>query len=304
MLDEDDAIAFEFLKISCPFAFMVIMKAAFMCVPKLKALRSPGRTPFFSVGGKSGWELIYDCYVQPGFQVLFSWFVMMAYNFACAAIMQALETPNEEAERAALVVTMDDFKARLSAADYQSVADSLGYSETGPWRNWDIWGSSYYVFTLVTTVGYGSFGASTVYGQVFTIFCTFFGIPIFAYVSVTTGHALFDLLAGPYFHWLDRHTRILFGNALGDLSPNKQNAYSVQPEKLPNVWLRRKLLDPWVLSNGTHGQVLHLSRASADPEVLRSRLAPIDCVAQGSTEQRPDCWPRDPLLTGATQRVL
>jgi len=149
--------------------------------------------------------------------------------------MQALETPNEEAERAALVVTMDDFKARLSAADYRSIADSLGYSETGPWRNWDIFGSSYYVFTLVTTVGYGSFGASTESGKVFTIFCTFFGIPIFAYVSVTTGHALFDLLAGPYFHWLDRHTRILFGNALGDLSPNKQNAYSVQPEKLPNI---------------------------------------------------------------------
>ena len=41
----------------------------------------------------------------------------------------------------------------------------------------------YYVTTTIATVGYGDFSSKTVMESFFTMFCEFFGIALFGYIS-------------------------------------------------------------------------------------------------------------------------
>ena len=66
--------------------------------------------------------------------------------------------------------------------------------------DWGLQGAMFFSFTLVTTIGYGSFTPSTASGKWFTIFYSFFGILIF-------GHGVSLLLELP--HSIHRYFQVV-----------------------------------------------------------------------------------------------
>lgn len=180
-----------------------VTKQLFLRMPSLQRLRAPGRPSFYSIGGKSGWELVYDTMVAPSAYMANWWMVVMVYIVLGALCMEALEKDREEEDRAALVAKMARYEARVSPEVYLEIAADLGYSAEGPWRSWDFAGALYYCFTLTTTIGYGSFGPQTAGGMVFTALYTLFGIPLMMYQLSVSGNAMLGFACGWFFHWVE-----------------------------------------------------------------------------------------------------
>ena len=179
-------------------------------VPSVKRLREPGRKPFFKVGGKAGAELVFHCYIVPLTTVFNRMLLVHAYLAAGAFTMSALESNREEAEHAAFIARMNSYKARVPADIYAHLVDELGDPNAAAWRNWDFAGAWYYCITLISTIGYGSFGPSTDGGMLFTAIYTIIGIPVFLSALSKGGAALPQLLYGPVLEWLRRflHARL------------------------------------------------------------------------------------------------
>lgn len=175
----------------------------FLRVPALQRLRAPGRPSFYSIGGKSGWEIVYERMVVPYARMANWWVTIMLYLVFGAVCMQALEKEHEEEERGALVAKMASYEARVSSDVYEEIVADLGYSSDGPWRSWDFAGSLYYCFTLCTTIGYGSFGPATDGGMWFTVFFTLAGIPLMLYQLSVSGDAMLSFVFGWVLHWVE-----------------------------------------------------------------------------------------------------
>mmetsp|Transcript_71329 Transcript_71329/g.126045 ORF Transcript_71329/g.126045 Transcript_71329/m.126045 type:complete len:405 (-) Transcript_71329:150-1364(-) len=109
----------------------------------------------------------------------------MAQQIAClmfgAFIISLLESPAEESARLEHAEYMRGLRERLSSADYTSLVQRLGDPGKEPWRNWDFPGSMYYCYTLITTIGYGTFAPKTPGGKIFSCIYALVGIPFSAY---------------------------------------------------------------------------------------------------------------------------
>ena len=130
----------------------------------------------------------------------------LVYLWIGALIFEALEGPTEEAHHekyAAFVQHMtssgllDEMPEELRR-DYDN---RIGHVEDSLWRNWDFFGSLFYCFTLVTTIGYGTFHPLTVGGKLFTCFYAVVGVPLNFVLFARLGSAVIPLTLGP---WLDR----------------------------------------------------------------------------------------------------
>lgn len=134
------------------------------------------------------------------------WMIMQLYLWLGAFAMSALESDAEVERREAFLERMSWYKSHVSTEAYTKLVEDLGDPQVDPdapnfWRNWDIGGSFYYCFTLVTTIGYGSFGPSTDGGKLFTIFYMLVGIPLFGFLLASAGPAFLYSTSG----WAIRH---------------------------------------------------------------------------------------------------
>ena len=204
MTDVRKALSFYLLELILP-ALCLNALAAWMCRPSFKRLRNG--LPLFSVGGKSGPALFFDSVVTPTRKVWNMFVCMATYMFFGALCMIAIEGEHEEHMHAAFQAKMADYKRRVSPAVYTDLVADLGDPDATPWRNWDLAGAFYYCFTLVTTIGYGSFGPATDGGKYFTAVFALCGIPMFLITLSTAGAALPEILFGWLSHWAAQLTR-------------------------------------------------------------------------------------------------
>merc|ERR1719277_1056089 len=111
--------------------------------------------------------------------------------------MEALEITAEESSHNEFVAWMKNAN-QTSPSLYPDLVDKLGDPDAFPWRNWDICGGTFYCFTLMTTIGYGTFAPQTAGGKLFSCFFILVGIPFAAWTYGNLGNSLVSLC----FHYL------------------------------------------------------------------------------------------------------
>eukprot|EP00931_Biecheleriopsis_adriatica_P005745 TRINITY_DN107226_c0_g1_i1.p1 TRINITY_DN107226_c0_g1~~TRINITY_DN107226_c0_g1_i1.p1 ORF type:complete len:354 (+),score=68.58 TRINITY_DN107226_c0_g1_i1:32-1063(+) len=131
-------------------------------------------------------------------------------GFGAAYGLQVLESPAELAEQAALAEEWDEASSkhqsavnelRLALAGNDDALESLDVltSEAarllGPRpvvevRDWTFIGSVYFTFTIISTIGYGTFAPVTVGGQVLTVIIGIFGAACFGLWLTFVGRSL------------------------------------------------------------------------------------------------------------------
>jgi len=114
--------------------------------------------------------------------------------------MESLEWDNEEAEHNDFVVMMRIAKVH-NPKYYTYMVEQIGDPDAYPWRNWDIFGSVFYCFTLMTTIGYGTFTPQTWGGKLFSIIFAIFAIPFAAWSYGNLGPTIVDLSCQPFIKW-------------------------------------------------------------------------------------------------------
>ena len=124
-----------------------------------------------------------------------------AILFACAAIMRALEEPNERADntaKAETVRTVNDWYTRVRQEvtncggnltlidEFEPLRELLEGTQVGT-NNWNFIGSLFFWYTVMTTIGYGTFTPLTSGGRTFTSIMCVFCVGYFGYfLSVMT----------------------------------------------------------------------------------------------------------------------
>lgn len=117
--------------------------------------------------------------------------------FLGGIIMESLELEAEETAHQEFVDWMRHAN-KTAPSLYPELVSRLGDPEAQIWRNWDVFGSTFYCFTLMTTIGYGTFAPSTAGGKIFSCFFALFAIPFAAYTYSNLGESITMLL----FHWI------------------------------------------------------------------------------------------------------
>jgi len=95
-----------------------------------------------------------------------------------------------------------------------AVVSVLGEPPEFPWRNWDLYGSAFFCFTIITTIGYGTFAPRTTGGKLFTVFYMLVGIPLAAATYGNLAKSIIHMLFQPFVH---RHKRKVRGR-IGEFS--------------------------------------------------------------------------------------
>ena len=149
------------------------------------------------------------------------------YIFIGALILQVIEMPFEEDADAEFQRCLAANFTRSQCRYWVPAGLELGTTEPQatelrrvlgdpavfPWRNWDCLGACFFCFTIVTTIGYGTFAPATVGGKVFTCAYLVVGIPLAAYTYGNLGSTLVSLFFGetlrPFVH---RRTKDIFGD--------------------------------------------------------------------------------------------
>mmetsp|Transcript_21757 Transcript_21757/g.28512 ORF Transcript_21757/g.28512 Transcript_21757/m.28512 type:complete len:338 (-) Transcript_21757:333-1346(-) len=139
---------------------------------------------------------------------------ILAISISCtllgigAAIMNALERPNERAEYEAFAEyeaqviaqiksifnsTGDpDWEAEYSSfwTQFQNYSSARASAPSLDALSWEFSGSAFFAMTVMTTIGYGTFAPSTDGGKVFTIFYALIAIPTFAFTLAVVSEGL------------------------------------------------------------------------------------------------------------------
>ena len=149
--------------------------------------------------------------------------VMQYVLVVCGAlIMEALEQSNEEDGNSefrrclAANFSRDEWApSSFTEAGWEARNTSLnavlGDPAEFPWRNWDIFGSCFFCFTIVTTIGYGTFGPATQGGRAFTCVFLLLGIPWNVYTYANLGKTITELIFGPVRPFTERFIRRALG---------------------------------------------------------------------------------------------
>lgn len=132
---------------------------------------------------------------------------------AGAAVLVHLEAPHERSEAreyAALlrrlgalvdeghlnvleVATLRKFCERTATApQFDTMTDGDGDGDDAYQANWSPVGATWFMFTLVSTIGYGSFTPQTDAGRIAVVGLGVVGIPMFGYLMVLAGQKLND----------------------------------------------------------------------------------------------------------------
>jgi hypothetical protein len=166
------------------------------------------------------------CKCSPGLRrSLLAAALFLVFGFVSAAILVAYEGPVESRERDALkakaasdmlerelrvvglrntlrlYLPQDHFEeANLNLTILADLSESL-IEDYENWPidgegedilNWTYVGALYYIFTVITTIGYGTFACSTWEGKMLTIVMGFFGIASFTFLLSTLSAKLAD----------------------------------------------------------------------------------------------------------------
>ena len=130
------------------------------------------------------------------------WLIYYDLIVLCAIIMCAFESANEEEERVDFVAFMRAKQSIVKPEAYQLLQREFGDPDDPLWRNWDVSGCIYYCWTLITTVGYGSFGPATDGGKQFSIVLMFGALPLYGYLLGKSGQGFLECTLG----WFLRYT--------------------------------------------------------------------------------------------------
>ena len=157
-------------------------------------------------------------------KVLFAILILFAAIFGGGAIIWAIEsfpeTSRREQAKASLAraeetlyadlkvllgtTGADTAEVRQRVDDYVSERKVL--DEAGATQNWTYLRSSFFCFTLLTTIGYGSFAPSTPGGQAFVVLFSLFGFGCFAYAMSTLGSLVSSHVRGFCNEMLDLYS--------------------------------------------------------------------------------------------------
>jgi len=151
----------------------------------------------------------------------------LIYLWIGALIFEALEGPTEEShhEQFKLFVRhMNESGLSKEMPDElrRDYANRIAHVDDELWRNWDFFGSLFYCFGLVTTIGYGTIHPITVGGKLFTCVYAVVGIPLNVCLFARLGSAVLPLTLGPC---LDRK-RARLEATLGDVHSGLKSTLS------------------------------------------------------------------------------
>lgn len=135
--------------------------------------------------------------------------IQWIYMMIGALIFEGLELPNEEEQNGefqrclaanfsiADCRTWSPMNAKVnSTALGEALYTALGDPAEYPWRNFDFLGSTFFCFTLITTIGYGTFAPATRGGRLFACFYILVGIPLNLTLYADMADSFTDLLFG------------------------------------------------------------------------------------------------------------
>ncbi|KAJ1639672.1 hypothetical protein T492DRAFT_1139301 [Pavlovales sp. CCMP2436] len=141
---------------------------------------------------------------MPELQSLLRWMVAFAaYLYIGAAIFPYLEQFHEVEDRAEVRQLLTSVRGNLTEEAFSQVEQAFG----GPgWErttttdlNWTFDGAAFFAFTLMTTIGYGSFCPKTHAGRLMTICYAPFGIAIAAITYVKLAEQVLSLVESVAF---------------------------------------------------------------------------------------------------------
>lgn len=213
-----------------PFVSLHGLRLLFQTSSYKKKLLDETR-PLYVVGGKSGIQLFHKSMVETGSRMITLFALCHLYLTIGALIMSSLETPAEEEAHEEFKAKMSSYKERVTPEVYDELVGDLGDPDAELWRNWDFSGSLYYCFTLITTIGYGSFGPSTTGGMLFTVFFVLTGVPLFLTTLAVTGSALPQMTLGWLFHWAEIKWQGVLRGCFAEYLDSKQPQPTIEEVK-------------------------------------------------------------------------
>ena len=199
-----------------------------------------------------------------------------------ALALEALEATAEEDGNPKFVRCLEHFprgecrewkpRALDDSAENLARIELLGEPEF-PWRNWDFFGGLFFSFTIVTTIGYGTFGPASAGGKLFVCGYMLVGIPLAAAKMTNVAQAMVHI----FFHEQVRQRWLAVRAALGsydDLDADRSGSVSLEEVEaalrraaLP---LRRDEVEAMVAACDTDGEK---GLSQAEFERLLDRIA-------------------------------